>query len=92
MNILFMNSKKSKTSHPHKLLLKLTDKIKLKKVINMLLYQILAYTIHCKIKKSSKNNKFEKKSPTWNEESELSDRSYSVSDFQDCFQYILRTW
>ena len=45
-----MNSKGSKTSDPHKLLRKLTDKINLKKVINMLLYQSLAYSLYGKYK------------------------------------------
>ena len=31
MNIIFMNSKNSRTSDPHRLLLNLTDKINLKK-------------------------------------------------------------
>ena len=44
-----MNSKNSKTSVPHILLLNLTYKINSKKVINMLLYQILADTIHGKL-------------------------------------------
>ena len=44
-----MNSKNSKTFEPHRLLLNLTDKINLKKVINMLLYQILAFAIYGKI-------------------------------------------
>ena len=46
-----MNFKNSKISDLHGLLLNLTDKINLK-MINMLLYQILGYTIHGKIKKS----------------------------------------
>ena len=47
METIFMNSKNSKTSRPHSLLLNLSDKINLKKeVINILLYQILALTIH----------------------------------------------
>ena len=51
----------------------------------MLLYQILAYTIHINIKKSYKNNKFKVSTPTWNEEFELPDRSYSISDIQILF-------
>ena len=47
MNTIFMNSKNSRTSDPHGLLLILTDKI------NMLLYQILACTMHGKILKRS---------------------------------------
>ena len=44
-----MNSKNSKTYDPHRLLLNLLDKINFKKSINMLIYQILAYTIHGKL-------------------------------------------
>ena len=42
------------------------------------------------IKKSYKNNKFKISVPTWNEEFELPDASYSVSDIQDYFEYILK--
>ena len=49
MDTMSMNSKNSKTFEPHRLLLNLTDKINLKKVINMLLYQILAFAIYGKI-------------------------------------------
>ena len=38
MDTIFMNSERSKTSDPHRLLLNLSDKIYLKKVIKMLLY------------------------------------------------------
>ena len=41
-----MNSENSKTSDPHRLLLNVSDKINM---INMLLYQTLAFTIHGKI-------------------------------------------
>ena len=46
-----MNSQNSKTSDLHRLLLNLSDKINLEKVINMLLYQILAFTVRGKIQK-----------------------------------------
>ena len=42
------------------------------------------------IKKSCKNNKFKISAPTWNEEFELPDGSYSVSDIQDYFERILK--
>ena len=44
-----MNFENSKPSDPQKLLLNLSDKTNLKKGTNMLLYQILASTIHGKI-------------------------------------------
>ena len=34
--------------------------------------------------------KFKISAPTWSEEFELADRSYSVSDIQDYFEYILK--
>ena len=45
-----------------------------------------------KYKKAYKNNKFKISPPTRNEEFELPDGSYSVSDIQDYFEYILKTW
>ena len=57
-----------------------------------MLYQILVFTIHRKIlKKSYKNNKFKISAPTWNEEFELPDGSYSISDIQDYFEYVLKS-
>ena len=44
----------------------------------------------CKnIKRSYNNNKFKTSTRTWNDEFELPDGSYSVSDNQDYFEYIL---
>ena len=42
------------------------------------------------IKSSYNNNKFKIFAPTWNDEFELPDGSYSVSDIQDYFEYILK--
>ena len=84
----FINSWKRKTSDHHRLLLNLSDKIKLKNVINMFLYKILAYT---KYKKSIYiDNKFKILAPTWNEEFELPYGSYSLSDIQDNFKCIIK--
>ena len=56
----------------------------------LLLYQILVFTIHEKKIKSTYNNKFKIFSPTWNDEFELPDGSYSISDTQDYFECILK--
>ena len=91
MDTLFMNSENSKTSEPHILKLKLTDKLDLildKKVIA--LSNISMYYTWNNIKSSYNNNKFKISAPTWNEEFTLPDGSYSVSDIQDYFQYILK--
>ena len=42
------------------------------------------------IKKSYKNNKFKIPAPTWNEEFKLPHGSYSISDIQDYFEYVLK--
>ena len=57
----------------------------------MLLYQILAFTIHGKTKNVIQNNKFKISALTWNDEFELPDRSSFVSDIQDYFEYIKQT-
>ena len=85
-----MNSENSKTSQPHVLKLKLTSKLDLRideKVIALSNLSIF-YTWR-NIKTSYNNNKFKISAPTWNDEFELSDGSYSVSDIQDYFKYIL---
>ena len=57
----------------------------------VLLHQILVFITHGKHRKSSHNNdKFRISTPTWNDKFELPDELYSVSDIQDCFEYILK--
>ena len=86
-----MNSENTKTSDPHRLLLKLLDKINLKRSDEYVaLSNFSIYYTWKNIKKSYKNNKFKISAPTWNEEFELPDGSYSVSDIQDYFKYILK--
>ena len=94
-----MNSKKRGTSDPHRLLLSLSDKIDLKrsdkyvKFDEYYLSNLSIYYTWKNIKKSYKKNKFKISALTWNEEFELPDGSYSVSDIQDYFEYILtKTW
>ena len=55
------------------------------------LYQILVFITHGKnITSSWNNNKFKISAPTWNDKFELPDGSYSASDVQDYFEYILK--
>ena len=49
------------------------------------------YLLYIKnIKKSFKNNKFKISTPTLNAEFKLPGGSYSISDIQDYFEYILK--
>ena len=85
-----MNSENSKTSKPHVLTLKLTSKLDLRlgeKVIA--LSNLSIYYIWGNIKRSY-NNKFKISALTWNDEFEIPDGSYFVSDIQDYFKYILK--
>ena len=43
------------------------------------------------IKKPYKNNKFKISAPTWNEDIQLPGGSYSVSDIQGYFEYVLKS-
>ena len=84
-----MNSENSKTSKSHVLNLKLTSQLDLRigeKVIA--LPNLSIYYKWRNIKTSYKNNKFKISTPTWNDEIELPDGSYSVSNSQDYFEYI----
>ena len=91
MDTIFMNSENSRTSEYHVLVLKLTDKLDLRRgqktvaLSNLSIYCTWKY-----IKSSYNNNKFKISAPTWNEEFELPDGSYSISDIQDYFEYILK--
>ena len=91
MDTIFMNSENSRTPKPHILILKLIDKLDLrigKKVIA--LSNLSIYYTWKNIKSSYNNNKFKISAPTWNDKFELPDGSYSVSDIQDYFEYILK--
>ena len=86
-----MNSENSKTSKPYILKLKLTDKLDLrlgKKAIA--LSNLSIYYAWNNIKSSYNNNKCKISAPTWNEEFTLPDGTYSVSDIQDYFEYIMK--
>ena len=86
-----MNPGNSKTSDPHRLLLNLSDKINLRRSDQYVaLSNLSIYYTWKNIIKSYKNNRFKISAPTWNEEFQLPDGSYSVSDIQDYFEYILK--
>ena len=68
-----MNLENSRTPKPHILILKPTNKLDLRIGKNVI----------------ALSNKFKISAPTWNDEFELPDGSYSVSDIQDYFEYIL---
>ena len=74
----------------YSILLNLSDKIYLRSGKYVTLSNLSIYYTWKNIKKSYKNNKFKISAPTWNNKFELPDGSYSVSDMQDYFEYILK--
>ena len=91
MDTIFMNSENSKTSEYNVLALKLTDKLDLRRGQKTIpLSNLSIYYTWENVKSSYNNNKFKISAPTWSEEFELPDGSYSVLDIQDYFEYILK--
>ena len=88
---LFMNSENSKTSKPHVLILKLTNKLDLRRGENSIaLSNLSIYYTREDIKSSDNNNTFKISAPAWDDKFELPDGSFSVSDIHDYFEYILK--
>ena len=79
MNTIFMNSENSKTSKPHVLILKFTDKLDLRRgERSIALSNLTIYYTWKNIKSTYSNNKFKISAPTWNNKFEFSDGLYSV--------------
>ena len=90
MDTIFVNLQNSKTSGPHVLILKFTDKIDLRRGEKSVAFSSLGiYYIQKNIINSYSNSKFKISVPRWNNEFELPDES-SVSDIQDYWQSILK--
>ena len=81
METIFLNSENSRTSKYHVLVLKLTDKLDLRRDQKSVALSNLRIYYTCKnIKKSYNNNKFKISAPTWSDEFELPDGSYAIPD------------
>ena len=71
--------------------LDLTDKLNLKNPNkNRVLANLSIYYNWKNIKSECNNNKFKISAPTWNYTLDLPDGSYSISDIQDYFEYIIK--
>ena len=91
MDTIFMNPENDKTSEYHVLVLKLTDKLNLRRgQKTVALSNLSIYYTWKNIKSSYNNNKFKTSAPTWSEEFKLQDGSYAINDIQEYFKYILK--
>ena len=91
METIFMNTGNSKTNEPHKFVLNLSQRLDLRSSNKNVAFQNLSIYYTCKIiRKQYKNNKLKIIAPTWNDEFELPDGSYSVSDIQYYIKCIIK--
>ena len=97
-----INTQKSKTNEPHRfrlslvfffiyIYISLVDKLNLKDLNkNMALANLSIFYAWKNIKSAYKKNKFKISAPTWNDEFDLPDGSYSVAYIQDDFKFIIK--
>ena len=93
MEGVFMNTENRKTNEPHKFSLTLADKLNIKDPNNnMALVNLIIYHTWKNIKFEYNDNKLKISAPTGNDAFDLPDESYSVSDIQDYFEYIIQKY
>ena len=86
-----MNTENSKTSEHHKFRLTLADKLNLKNPNkNMVLAKLSIYYTWKNIKSAYNIDIFKVFASLWNDEFDLPDGSYSISDIEDYFEYIIK--
>ena len=86
-----MNTLNSKTNESNKFMYQLTDKLNLNNPNkNMALTNLSIYYTWKNIKSEYNNKKFKISAPTWNDTFDLPGGSFSVSDIQDYFEYIIK--
>ena len=88
METIFLNSK---TNESNRFIYQFTDKLNLKNPNkNIALINLNIYYTWKNIKPEYNNNKFKIHAPTCDDEFNLPNGSYSVSDIQDYFEYIIK--
>ena len=92
METIFINTENSKTNESNKFIHQFTDKLNLKTPNNknIGLVNLSIYYTWKNIKSEYNNNKFKISAPTWNDTFDLPDGSYSISDIQDYFEFIIK--
>ena len=86
-----MNTENNKTNEPHRFRLSLADKLIVKKPNkNIALGNLSIYYTWKNIKSAYNNNKFKISAPSWNDIFHLLDGSYSITDIQDYFEFIIK--
>ena len=93
MEAIFMNTKNSRTNEPHRFVLNLSQKLDSRNSNKVVALQNLSiYYTWKNIRKQYKSTKLKIIAPTLNDDFELPDGSYSVSDIQDYIKYIIKKY
>ena len=91
MKTILMNTENSETNERHRFRLTLANKLNLKDPSkNMALANLSIYSIWKNIKSAYNSNNFKISPSTWNDKFDLPDGSYSTSDTQDYFRFIIK--
>ena len=87
-----MNTENTKTNDSNKFIYQFTDKLNLKNPNNknIGLVDLTIYYTWKNIKSAYNSNKFKISASTWNDEFDLTDGSYSISDILDYFEFIIK--
>ena len=91
METIFMNTENNKTNESRKFVLNLSQRLDLRSSDQRVASQNLSiYCTQKNIRKQYKNSKIKIIAQAWNDEFELPDGSYSVSDIQDYIEFIIK--
>ena len=91
MKAIFMKTENSETNEPHRFVLNLSQKLDGRSSDkHVALQNLYIYYTWKNIRKQYKNNKLKVIAATWNDELELLDGFYSVSDIQVYIEYIIK--
>ena len=87
-----MNTENSKKNESNKFIYQFTDKLYLKTPNNknIELVNLSIYYTWKNVKSAYSSNKFAISAPTWNDGFDLPDDSYSISEIQDYFEFIIK--
>ena len=94
MEKIFMNTENSKRNKSNKFIGQFNDKLNLKtrNNKNIGLVNLSIYYAWKNIKSAYNNKKFKISAPIWSYEFDLPDGSYSISDIQDYFEFIIKKY
>ena len=91
LETIFINTQKSKTNEPHQSFHNLSQRLDLRSLNKHVALQNLCIYYTWKNKRQQyKNNKLKIIAPRWNDEFELPDCSYSITNIKDFIEYIIK--